>query len=92
MKPFIQRDVQIPSESATLQGVLCMPAGAAGVVLFAHGSGSSRSSPRNVFVARVLQEAGLATGRLEEVARLAAAWFSKHRQPGPANHLLLATQ
>ena len=61
MKPFIQRDVQIPSGSVTLQGALCLPAGAPGVVLFAHGSGSSRSSPRNVFVARVLQQAGLAT-------------------------------
>jgi putative phosphoribosyl transferase len=61
MKPLVQQDVQIPSGSATLQGSLCLPAGATGVVLFAHGSGSSRSSPRNVFVAQVLQQAGLGT-------------------------------
>ena len=61
MKPFTQQDVQIPSGSATLWGDLCVPARAPGVVLFAHGSGSSRSSPRNVFVAQVLQQAGLAT-------------------------------
>jgi putative phosphoribosyl transferase len=42
-------------------GSLHVPAGAPGVVAFAHGSGSGRLSPRNQFVARVLQEAGLAT-------------------------------
>jgi putative phosphoribosyl transferase len=46
----------------TLEGNLSVPANrAAGVVLFAHGSGSGRHSPRNKFVARVLQGAGLAT-------------------------------
>src|ERR1700682_5765041 len=44
-----------------LQGELIVPDRAQGMVLFAHGSGSSRHSPRNQFVARVLQEAGLAT-------------------------------
>ena len=48
------RDVQ-------LGGELSVPSGAAGLVLFAHGSGSSRHSPRNQFVARVLREAGLGT-------------------------------
>lgn len=44
------------------QGVLGLPSGpAAGLVLFAHGSGSSRLSPRNMFVADALQRAGLAT-------------------------------
>ena len=47
--------------AATLEGNLAMPPGARGVVLFAHGSGSSRHSPRNRYVAGVLQEAGLAT-------------------------------
>jgi dienelactone hydrolase len=45
----------------TLAGDLVVPGGAQGVVLFAHGSGSSRFSPRNRFVAGVLQDAGLAT-------------------------------
>lgn len=47
--------------SPLLEGSLVIPEGAQGVVLFAHGSGSSRHSPRNQFVARVLQQAGLAT-------------------------------
>ncbi|KYF80024.1 phosphoribosyl transferase [Sorangium cellulosum] len=48
-------------DGARLQGSLTIPAGATGLVLFAHGSGSSRHSPRNRFVAEVLQSAGLAT-------------------------------
>jgi putative phosphoribosyl transferase len=44
-----------------LSGLLSVPPGAAGVVLFAHGSGSGRLSPRNQFVAGALREAGLAT-------------------------------
>jgi putative phosphoribosyl transferase len=52
-------DVQVGG--ATLQGALAIPGNAAAVVLFAHGSGSSRHSPRNRFVARVLNQAGLAT-------------------------------
>jgi predicted alpha/beta-hydrolase family hydrolase len=44
-----------------LPGILTIPKGARGIVVFAHGSGSSRLSPRNQHVAQVLQEAGLAT-------------------------------
>jgi putative phosphoribosyl transferase len=44
-----------------LSGDLSIPAGAEGVVLFAHGSGSSRHSPRNQFVARTIREAGVGT-------------------------------
>ncbi|GIW25701.1 dienelactone hydrolase family protein [Meiothermus sp.] len=54
--------VQIPLDSgATLQGDLGIPPMALGVVVFAHGSGSSRYSPRNRYVAQELQKAGLAT-------------------------------
>jgi dienelactone hydrolase len=53
--------VQIPSGPVCLEGELALPAGAAGVVLFAHGSGSSRHSPRNQFVARVIRAAGIGT-------------------------------
>jgi putative phosphoribosyl transferase len=53
--------VQIPADSVTLAGELSLPPEASGVVVFAHGSGSSRHSPRNVFVARALQSAGLGT-------------------------------
>lgn len=45
----------------TLEGEWCLPPGAPGMVLFAHGSGSSRLSPRNQFVARILHEAGVGT-------------------------------
>ena len=54
-------DVQIASGAATLEGELRVPAGAQGVVLFAHGSGSSRHSPRNQYVARVIRESGVGT-------------------------------
>jgi len=47
--------------TVTLEGDLAVPEGAVGVVLFAHGSGSSRHSPRNRHVASRLQESGLAT-------------------------------
>jgi putative phosphoribosyl transferase len=56
-----EEPVEIPVGPEALQGDLVVPAGAAGVVLFAHGSGSSRQSPRNRYVAGVLQRAGLAT-------------------------------
>jgi putative phosphoribosyl transferase len=56
-----EEPVEIPVGPEALQGDLVVPAAAAGVVLFAHGSGSSRQSPRNRYVARALQHAGLAT-------------------------------
>ena len=53
--------IVIDLEEAALAGDLGVPAGATGVVLFVHGSGSSRHSPRNRFVAERLREAGLGT-------------------------------
>ena len=55
------RPVQITLPDATLQGDLAVPHGASGIILFAHGSGSSRHSPRNRFVAESLQDAGFGT-------------------------------
>ena len=55
------RAVQVGVDSVSLQGDLEAPAGARGVVVFAHGSGSSRFSPRNRFVAEKLRESGLVT-------------------------------
>src|SRR5688500_20323781 len=52
---------QIHSGVITLEGELSVPVGATGVVLFAHGSGSSRHSARNQFVARTIRNAGLGT-------------------------------
>src|SRR5216110_2770777 len=54
-------EVQIHAGHAVLSGNLTIPDGAVALVLFAHGSGSSRHSPRNQFVARKLNDAGLAT-------------------------------
>ena len=53
--------VSIPANGVSLEGMLDLPENASGVVLFAHGSGSSRLSPRNTYVASVLQQAGIGT-------------------------------
>jgi dienelactone hydrolase len=55
------RYVQILSTGVHLEGIVSIPAGAKGFVLFVHGSGSSRNSSRNQYVAQTLQEGGLAT-------------------------------
>src|SRR5690606_8775482 len=54
-------DIEIPAGNATLHGSLDVPDRADGIVVFAHGSGSSRFSPRNRMVARTLREARLGT-------------------------------
>jgi len=59
--PAAQQRLRIPAGDVTLEADLVLPDPAAGVVLFAHGSGSSRHSPRNRAVAAELQRAGLAT-------------------------------
>ncbi|HEU4649158.1 MAG TPA: dienelactone hydrolase family protein [Gemmatimonadales bacterium] len=56
-----EREVSIPADRTELVGTLAVPERARGIVLFAHGSGSSRFSPRNRYVAGVLREAGLGT-------------------------------
>jgi dienelactone hydrolase len=56
-----EQEVRLAVEGVTLVGDLARPPRAAGLILFAHGSGSSRHSPRNRAVARVLRESGLAT-------------------------------
>jgi putative phosphoribosyl transferase len=61
MSSDLESPVQIPAAGVILEGDLITPADAAGVVVFAHGSGSSRHSPRNRMVAARLQEAGYAT-------------------------------
>lgn len=57
----MQEPVSIKAGEANLQGDLSVPESAAGIVIFAHGSGSSRKSPRNRFVAEFLYEASLGT-------------------------------
>ncbi len=56
-----ERIVQVAAHGVALEGNLVVPTGATGVVLFAHGSGSSRHSPRNRYVAQVLNQGGMAT-------------------------------
>lgn len=56
-----ERQVRIPAGHLQLPGELVIPEGAFGLVAFAHGSGSSRLSPRNQAVARTLQVAGIGT-------------------------------
>ena len=56
-----EQAVEVKAGPVRLQGIMGLPASMTGVVLFAHGSGSGRLSPRNTFVAHTLQEGGLAT-------------------------------
>ena len=69
----VETPVHIAAGDATLEGNLSIPADAHGVVLFAHGSGSSRHSPRNRFVARCLRESGFATLLLDLLTAREAA-------------------
>ena len=61
MQPSSRVQVIIAADGRKLEGELIVPGNASGVVAFAHGSGSSRHSPRNQSVARALQQAALAT-------------------------------
>jgi dienelactone hydrolase len=61
VQPGSERTVRVPVGTVVLEGSLVSPANTIGVVLFAHGSGSGRHSPRNRFVASVLQAGGIGT-------------------------------
>src|ERR1019366_9262818 len=61
IRPERTAAIRVPIADQGLRGDLDMPARPHGIVLFAHGSGSSRHSPRNQYVARALQRRGLAT-------------------------------
>jgi putative phosphoribosyl transferase len=76
MRTQTERLIEIESEGVRLQGMLGLPEGAQGIVLFAHGSGSGRFSPRNQFVASVLREAGLGTLLID----LLEEWESEDRE------------
>lgn len=56
-----QKEVFIPADAEKLEGILTLPGDARSIVIFAHGSGSSRLSPRNTYVARLLNETGIGT-------------------------------
>lgn len=61
MYDTIATHVKIPADGVELEGELVLPAEATGLVVFAHGSGSSRKSPRNNYVAGVIREHGVGT-------------------------------
>src|SRR5438128_11284357 len=61
MSTELDREVEVPVGRGNLRGTLHVPPHAQGVVVFAHGSGSGRFSPRNQYVAEVLHHGGLAT-------------------------------
>ena len=64
-----KREVEIKAGSALLSGELEVPKNATGIVLFAHRSGSSRHSPRNQYVARVIRNSGVGTLLFELLTR-----------------------
>ncbi len=76
MGTVMERPVSIQAGDVHLEGDLRIPPGAQGIVIFAHGSGSSRFSPRNRFVAEVLQQGGQATLLLD----LLEEWESDDRR------------
>ncbi|MGN6625264.1 MAG: dienelactone hydrolase family protein [Tepidisphaeraceae bacterium] len=61
--------IPIPANASVLDGDLCIPRNSRAIAVFAHGSGSSRHSPRNRFVAGELQQAGLSTLLLDLLTR-----------------------
>jgi putative phosphoribosyl transferase len=75
MCEVVDRTIRIRAGEAEIEGTLSIPSEAKGVVLFAHGSGSSRFSPRNQFVARYLREAHLGTLLID----LLEEWESEDR-------------
>jgi dienelactone hydrolase len=79
---IVEESLHIPVADVILQADVVVPGQARGVVLFAHGSGSSRHSPRNRYVAQQLQEAGLATvlaDLLTQVEEQRDAWTAELR-------------
>jgi hypothetical protein len=62
LKDRMRAEVEIAAGTARLRSLLAVPSEASGIVVFAHGSGSSRRSPRNQYLASVLRGARLGTG------------------------------
>jgi len=75
----VEQTVQIPIGSVSLSGDLTVPEGIQGIVLFAHGSGSGRKSPRNRYVAGVLHDAGLGTLLFDLLTQVEEAWDAQTR-------------
>ncbi|MGV8934407.1 MAG: dienelactone hydrolase family protein [Gallionellaceae bacterium] len=83
----------IPAGPVNVEGMLELPAQAKSIVLFAHGSGSSRHSKRNTYVARVLQQKGIGTLRMDLLTPEEDADYPKRFDiPLLTHRLLAATQ
>lgn len=67
--PYTRQDVRFSLPDGRIDGVLMLPSEARGIVVFAHGSGSSRHSPRNQYVAQILQSAGFGTLLMDLLTR-----------------------
>jgi putative phosphoribosyl transferase len=91
MSQGTQEQVRIPADGVELEGVLAVPLHAKGIVLFAHGSGSGRLSPRNTQVAAVLREAGLATLLMDLLTRAEDAVYETRFDIGLLARRLTAT-
>ncbi len=93
MSGTTEQQVTIPVGEVSLEGILTIPEGAKGIVIFAHGSGSSRLSPRNTFVARVLQEGGFGTLLFDLLSREEDQSFANRFDIGRlAERLVAATR
>ncbi len=93
MSGTTEQQVTIPVGEVSLEGILTLPEGAKGIVIFAHGSGSSRLSPRNTFVAKVLQEGGFGTLLFDLLSREEDQSFANRFDIGRlAERLVAATR
>jgi putative phosphoribosyl transferase len=86
-----ERLIHVPVDSIKLEGALGIPEGAQGIVLFAHGSGSSRHSPRNTFVARILREHTLGTLLIDLLTREEDSSYEKRFDIDLLTHRLIDT-
>jgi len=92
-----KRDIEIPADKGIIRGTLTIPEKARGIIIFAHGSGSSRFSPRNQYVAKGLQQRGFATLLLDlltDKEEEQDVWTREHRFDIPllTGRLIAATK
>ena len=93
MNTATEQLVQIPVDQLHIEGMLELPHQPQGLVLFAHGSGSSRHSPRNNYVARVLRDKGIATLLLDLLTLTEDLDYQTRFDIGLLTHrLLIATR
>lgn len=90
MNPGRKELVRIPINGTVIDGLLELPKDALGIVLFAHGSGSSRHSPRNNFVAQELRAAGVGTLLLDLLTVAEDLDYQTRFDIGLLTHRLLA--